>query len=634
MEAFAEELWSGQDKLSWYFLIGGPGNGKSEAVGAFVRRINALAAQAGRPPVFNPAHGQHGGSIAYDFQGQLPKGEVWLLQDVSVPKSHGSDPADDLLASLELSAEGGLHLLICANRGMLLRATRQARRQAGKEWLVKLLEAIDAASREDAQAASARWPSTCDTRTVDLRVWPLDHESVLFGQGNGNPWAEPKNSLLDAIIQGAVKDTHWESQGCNACQAKDLCPIFQDVQWLRDSQRRTAMLQLLRHAEVWSGQRIVLREALGLVSLVLVGCPSDFVQAGTEVHPCDWVQQRLAGTPAKPTNDQALLELVSHRIYQDLFSRPFPAGLALDRVHQRRDAWIRESVAGLTSLGHSLALAAKRIDNSFPKQAGPLRLVGAGGILQQFDPAKDSSWTSKHGLNADGQIAELRQLRSADQSQLEHRLSDMFQALEDEAKAVAPHKDPAKTFAAIYRWASTIYLRLAGTAVGATANTESLAEYLALLQHPTRAIQAGGRHTTLRELMKTAGGSGQKVQLAPALLAEMPSLQLHAIGARPRSTAPRWPANDRLALQVKTGTVAGASVLLSATTFVDTWRRHILQVAEWNISPAMENLMQAWRDDFMVSKGQFRNLQPIQFSAKPNLEFEFISISELQVRPT
>jgi len=631
MESLADELWAEPQRMVWYFLVGGPGNGKSEAVGKLVRRLNRKAAAAGLQPIFDPAQGSHGGSIKYDFEGTLPHRKMWLLQDVSVPMSKGSDPAADLLASLELCAEGSLHLLACANRGMLLRATRTARKDPAKASLAALLEKIDAASREDSTAPQARWVQNCNGKEIEVRVWPLDHESVLFGQGNAtNPWADPTGSLFDQVIQKAVATENWEQKGCSECRAHDSCPMYGDAIWLRDAQRRRGTLAILRNAEIWSGQRIVLREALGLVSAVLVGCPSDFVDGATELHPCDWVNNRLSGTPPKPKDQQSLLELVSHRIYQDLFGRPTPTGLALDRFHQARDEWVITALAMLPSIGVVMQDAIKRLDSSFPKQAGPLRLVSHDGILQPLDPSKDVAWCSKHNLLPDGTISELRNLGGT--YGLEQHLGAMFLDLENGARNLDPHKDPARAFAALYRWASTLYLRCAGTACGETPNSDTLTDYLGLLQQPTRPIQAAEGQTTLRELMKAAAESGPKVEMAPSIVAELPSLQLKPLGARPRNANPRWPANDRLSLQVSSGATAGPSVLLTATTFLDTWRKQALHVAEWNISPAMENLMRAWRDDFIVSQGQFRNLQALDYSGTPALEFEFISPTTIQVR--
>lgn len=635
MAALADETWSGPSSLVWYFLVGGPGNGKSEAVGAFVRHLNEKARQAGDPPVFDASKGEYGGSIPYWFHERISRGgEITLLQDISVPKNSGSDPAADFLASLELCMESSAHLLACANRGMLLRATRLAREQPSCQWLVPILECIDKQSQEAAPAADARWTIEANGRKIEIRVWPLDHESVLFGQENGNPWAEPAGSIFDQIVTKAVAPANWEANGCTGCPACELCPMLGDARWLRDPARRRSILKILRNAEVWSGQRIVLREALGLLSMVLVGCPSDFVEGETELHPCEWVQKRALGVPAKIKDEHALIELISHRVYQDLFARPAPTGLAFDRAHQQRDEWIYERLALLEPGGENLALALKRIDSAFAKQAGPLRLIGGSGILRPFDPATDGGWCSIYKFSADAEISELRQLGASHQEELERQLGDLLERLENAARALAPHNDPAKTFAAIYRWASTLYLRLLGTALGETPNAEILRDYLGLLQQPLRPIQAGGKRTTLRDLMKAAAATDQKVSLARSFVAELPSLQLKPIGARQRSKEPRWPANDRLLLQVSAGSIAGPNVLLTATTFIDTWRKQILEVAEWNISPAIENLMRAWRDDFIVTKGEFRNLQAVEFTGGLALEFEFISATDIQVRTT
>jgi hypothetical protein len=632
MSAFADEVWKGRDHLIWYFLVGGPGNGKSEAVGAFVRRLQSKALSAGHAPVFNPSTGHHGGSIAYDFQETLPGGEMWLLQDVSVPKTSGSDPANDLLATLDLCAVPGASLLACANRGMLLRSTRVARAKSPYAWLVPILEKIDQQSQEGAVVGGAKWFYVKDGKQIEIRVWPLDHESVLFGHGNGNPWAEPANSLFDQIITKAVGPENWESKGCSDCIAQENCPMFGDAIWLRDEGRRRSSLKILRNAEVLSGQRIVLREALGLVSMVLVGCPSDFVENSIEVHPCEWVKSRLLGKPARPKDEQALLELVSRRIYQDLFGRSAPTGLALDRAHNRRDEWVLKSLLALGDLGEVVEKAIKEVDNSFPKQAGPLRLVGKDGILNEFDPAKDPWWCSKHGLSSDGNIADLRKLGG--NFGLENHLGILFQGLEDAVKALEPYKDQARSFASIYRWASTLYLRISGTSRGEVTRGNNLSDYLALLQQPALPIQAvNGQQTTLRELMKGATETGERVRMAPEFSADLPSLQLKPEGARPRSVDSRWPANDLLLLQVSPfGNTSGSHVVLTAATFLDTWRKQVLEIAEWNISPAMEKLMRAWREDFMVTKAQFRNLETIEHTGSPPLEFEFLGATNIQVR--
>ena len=293
----------------------------------------------------------------------------------------------------------------------------------------------------------------------------------------------------------------------------------------------------------------------------------------------------------------------------------------------RRDTWILERISTLDSEGEKISRALVAVDSGFAKQTGPLRLVGRDGILQPFDPSKDGMWCSKHSFAIDGEIDDLRKIGLLHQCQLEQELGDLFLKLEKATRIIEPHKDPAKTFAAIYRWASTVYLRLAGTALGETPNSDSIVDYLALLQQPTGIIQASGKQTTLRELMKNVASVGTKVEMAHNFVSELQAVPPIPIKARPRNQQPRWPANDKLSLDTN-----GSTVALAATTFVDAWRKYALDVAEWSISPAMGNLMRAWRGHQIVVSGQFRHMQSVEFVGKPSLEYEFLGPTEVQVR--
>lgn len=629
MQGLADELSSGGSRPIWYFLVGGPGNGKSEAVGAFVRRANENAAKESRPPVVDLQNGKDGGSIPYWFVGKLASGSLTLLQDISVPRHAGSDPADDLLSILEMSLADGAHVVACANRGMLLRATRRARKLSADAPLVRILETIDKGSQEGAAVQDSRSIVTFEDTEIDLRVWPLDHESVLFGEATSNPWKESVGSVVDQIIVRAAAAENWEQNGCSECRAAQLCPMLADARWLRDEARRQATLKILRNAEVLAGQRIVLREALGLVSLILVGSPADF---GT-LHPCEWVLGRIdPDHPDRARDVLALLELITHRIYQDLFARTSPAGVAIDRQHDQRDSWVLEKLTLLGGSGKEVSQALKKTDASFSKQAGPQRLIGDAGILSILDPSRDTSWCNEHSVVADGQISDLRTICYTDQSGLEQQLGDLFQALEDEALQVAPHTGPAQIFAAIYRWASTFYLRLAGTATGSSGIDQVVHWYLSLLPNPVAPIGPQNAATTLRDVIQ-ASATGSAFELAPSFEADLPTLRLQPERARARSERPRWPANDRLTLRVSLpGFPAGPTLIVTAATFVQAWRKQILGAADWDIPPAVGELMHRWRQDFAVTNEAFRNLQVLRFKGKQPLEFELVSPGEIHVR--
>jgi hypothetical protein len=170
MKDLADELWACPSKPVWYFLVGGPGNGKSEAVGAFVRRINSNADKAGKQPVFDAGKGKGGASIAYDFQAELPNGTMWLIQDISVPRSSGSNPAEDLLAALDLCVTPGRHLLACANRGMLLRAARSARTDDKYRWLGPVLEARSSQRTETARRSKFAYGPSIMNRSCSVKT--------------------------------------------------------------------------------------------------------------------------------------------------------------------------------------------------------------------------------------------------------------------------------------------------------------------------------------------------------------------------------------------------------------------------------------------------------------------------------
>ncbi len=630
MERLAEELWSGPAKPVWYFLVGGPGNGKSEAIGSFVRKINSLAAAEGRDKVLDADAGKGGGEINYEFQASLKNnGQLLLLQDVSVPRKRNQDPARNFLEALSLYA--GHNVIACANRGMLLRAVRIARTESTYQELLPILEAIDQRSQESVDLPDPCWEAKLGEKEIEMRVWPLDHESVLFGGTSQNPWSNPQGSVLDQIISLAVQEQHWEQEGCSMCPARPLCPLYGDAVWLRHLERRLNFLRLLRKAEVLSGQRMVLREALDLISTVLVGTPSDFSNGSSELHPCEWVQQRIDPNRSAPCDWTSLLELVSHRIYQDIFGRTTPTGLRLDDSYEERDSWVLRPLRLLDVAGQQAAEAIESVDSAFAKQAGAPRICGRKGILSSMDPAIDTAWCERNALLADCTVGEMKVVAS--NSPLETVLAEYFEELEQTAQNLAPSRDPARAFAAIYRWASSLFHRFSALKVGASSAPPVLDDYLELLARPMRPINTEGITTTLKDLMRDVAEDDRKFDLASNFTGALPALQVSFRPARLRNQSPPWPANDRLVVEVVSGGSGGSPMTLPADVFVEMWRKYAEGAADWNMSPTVSSLMRLWRDDFVVSRGLFKGLQEVSYSGAKDLLFEALGDGKFQVRP-
>lgn len=630
MERLANELWSGPTRPIWYFLVGGPGNGKSEAIGAFVRAINSLSVAEGFGKVLVASAGKDGGEIDYEFQASLKShGELLLLQDVSVPRKRNQDPARNLLEALSLYS--GQNVIACANRGMLLRAVRIARTDSNYQELLPILEAIDQRSQESVNQPDPCWRAKLGGNDIEVRVWPLDHESVLFGENDGNAWSNPQGSIVDQIISLAVREENWEQQGCSECPARSLCPLYCDALWLRDPELRLSFLTLLRKSEVWSGQRIVLREALDLISTILVGTPSDFSSGSVELHPCEWVQEKIDPNLVAPFDWKKLLDLVSHRIYQDIFGRTTPTGLRIDDTYENRDSWVLAPLLLLGSSGQQAVAAIKQVDRVFAKQAGATRISGRKGTLSRMDPAIDTAWCDRNAVLADCTISEFKV--SAAGAPLELLLCEFFEELENTAQILAPSKDPARAFAAIYRWASSLFHRFSALKVGASSAPLVMDDYLELLAWPMRPINSEGTTTTLRDLMREVAEDDRKFDLASNFTGLLPALQISFRSARHRNQSPPWPANDRLVVEVVSGADGGSPLILPADVFVEMWRKHAEGAADWNMSPIVSSLMRLWRDDFVVSRGLFRGLREVSYSGTNNLLFEALGNGKFQVRP-
>ena len=162
LERFADSLIDGAATPTWYFLVGGPGNGKSEAVRAFIKRLDQKTGKRN----IDPDSAEGDGQVKYLHPIKLPNGSsLSVIQDISVPKVAGEPPENDLIDELLSAIEEGKHILCCANRGMLLRAIRLANENKKQETngidnkstsLASLLNKIDTFSSEDATGKEYR----------------------------------------------------------------------------------------------------------------------------------------------------------------------------------------------------------------------------------------------------------------------------------------------------------------------------------------------------------------------------------------------------------------------------------------------------------------------------------------------
>jgi hypothetical protein len=362
----------------WHFFIGSPGNGKSAAMGKLCRLLIREKNCQVRDERNVPISELESTTIPYAinvFEGDNRFASALIVQDASVvrkPFSPNVDPASELLETLESSWEKGISLVICTNRGVLEKAHRDNHLNHdvnNKPWF-KIIKAL--VKKGEQSGEIGRCCEFEGRRNIFKKVVTkynhLDNRSLLL-----------ERDTFSRLLQTATIDDHWNV--CGSCAVCDMCPFKANRDWLEDIRGRSSVLQLIGRAEVLSGQVIVFREALAIISLLLAGCPKDY----NNIHPCDWVDNKV-------TNHD-IFSLATRRIYMSIFASSSPFGLeSSDRLRNRQ----LEAFKNLKNdIDERYALARAAFDHiiSFSPPStdvGVPRLFSENGIFANLDPCSET----------------------------------------------------------------------------------------------------------------------------------------------------------------------------------------------------------------------------------------------------
>jgi hypothetical protein len=311
----------------WIFLVGGPGNGKSETVQDFLVTLDeqlglkgalkSILEQRFRTAGLLPRKVEVTPSDLGDQAGVFASkvGRLLVIQDATATEVAMGNAAKELaddIADLITSPGPPLPVFVaCANRGLLARAMNEAYRSFGpKNDVTSLLSNVIQASslgRETLAGRKPCWPLESDSR---FACWPLDVESLFAGSGPHPP--------ADQMLTHAVDLQEWEVIGrCGDCSSRETCPFRQNANWLREDATRSNLLTMLRRGQFARGQRWNFRDAFSLIAELVVGQWSDF---GSSSHPCAWVHLANAAAgrnPPRIRNVVALaLQLYPHAFFK------------------------------------------------------------------------------------------------------------------------------------------------------------------------------------------------------------------------------------------------------------------------------------------------------------------------------
>ena len=363
-------------------LVGGPGNGKTEAIESTVGWLDAalgadgkLAAELKRS--FFPPVGTAVPRLVRVDTGGLGAGlrqlGLSIVQDATaVVGAAGKQAAQILLDELEAVRAAGPDevYLCCVNRGILDDALIEAI-DTDRDGSCRLLEAVTRAVSLAPDAQSC-WPLA---GFADVAVWPMDAESLLLPPLAGGE--EPARSLLRA----ALDDKQWPAPG--SCPGGASCPFCGSRDRLSREREETSLLQILRWFEVASGKRWSFRDLFCLDSYLLAGHRVSPREAGLE--PCDWAGKlvdldEVARRGGKPSKEQstAIFQLVASQYQHALFHRwERDAGPAL--LREIKDLGLEDDN---TAMGLQWFLSSRRAAYLPAMISGALE-----GISELLDPA-------------------------------------------------------------------------------------------------------------------------------------------------------------------------------------------------------------------------------------------------------
>ncbi|MBY4731763.1 MULTISPECIES: hypothetical protein [Cupriavidus] len=301
LEAWVKAIASGiEGTPRILLLVGGPGNGKTEAIEHTIYCLDQGLAAGGRllaklaqdflPPAGHPVPRLvrvDAGSLAASQRSLA----LEIVQDASVTAGHeGQSAAALLIEELRalVNAPPSCHYLCCVNRGVLDDALIYALDNDLRD-VQELLEAITLSVGLSSNAPSC-WPLEGFPK---IAIWPMDAESLLaIPEGEIAPPAE-------AVIEHATKPTYWREPG--QCPAGASCPFCNSQSLLSREAHRDALLRILRWYELASGKRWSFRDLFSLFSYLLAGfLPNSEGQAS---DPCAWAArlQALDRAPKVPT---------------------------------------------------------------------------------------------------------------------------------------------------------------------------------------------------------------------------------------------------------------------------------------------------------------------------------------------
>ena len=550
---YGPERAGASGSLEWCFLVGGPGNGKSEALASLARQVGVELPprQSGAPaPRVVPDSWPHAGRPVHEDL------EMAFINDASIPRE-GISAGDsgslflDIRDALTRIAETGKRIALFGNinRGVLIEEINRAniRQSSSSESrlaasVVRWLSSPPPHGEEPSGGASDSplvttvgvdpqkpyygqfrlrigdgggqdilvhavfldvlsllepTPRIGDNRSIDFSVPVAVARYIPFG-GLGQQRSSRHKTTAGALMAEVAQAARWESGGCTVdgiqCPAYEYCPFAQNARWLRSRPLIERVLDAFRGAEVAAARRLTYRDLVGHLSLAIVGSLEDEWLAGKDA--CDWVQDLVVTLDSERGS---IARLVAHRVYMNLFPAPNPSSWKRHSAPPRQNTLYRYIRRGMAPPGE--ASRPRPFERAF-SAIDPARDVEYwGGLRNRVLDAVESLEIEAPSARAD--IWEEPMIPPESTSALEVVLDRHLSGeLATDLGNAQTSKAASQRANQLRQWRSVLLLRQVGLATGNLASGPALQAWLseqrtALRNEPPRQVGHGLKHLLL-----------------------------------------------------------------------------------------------------------------------------------------
>lgn len=280
LNKWSEELDNTNSRALKVFFVGGPGNGKTEALDYAIKRVVKkfnLADDALKEIERQAKESKRTVEVEINNIG-TPFKRIKLVQDASLGEIQ-SNAAMSMLNDYDTIVDDSTLYICCINRGILQDVLSLARfKEANKEFALfsQLAIYMDTTGEEIPNT----WPihMIIDQKHLSIAVWPMEVSSLFQTSTHGSD----SSSAFQEVVKIAVGHSGWDALYQGYLEEKlttQYCPLLSNLSLFQTNSGEN-IRSLISEYELLSNRKFTFREMLSLTVYLLVGHENDFISDG------------------------------------------------------------------------------------------------------------------------------------------------------------------------------------------------------------------------------------------------------------------------------------------------------------------------------------------------------------------